>query len=156
MWKPWVQHLAGIKSSFIKTNALEVWSLDPDGYDAYWNELLNLFAEPTVDHLAIAAKANDLEFNREKSAIHWHEPERIACKLAGAEHIGEVPWLQNLPDADPPSAGDHERKRQYEDLMKQVEQLAGSELRKIKIMRAIMGLGLLVAVGLVIWYFVRR
>jgi hypothetical protein len=156
IWKQWVQHLATVKASFIKTNAVEVWSLDPKGYDKYWSELLKLFAEPSVDHLAVAAEANDMEFNKEKQAIHWKESEMIACKLAGAEHIADVPWLQDLPPPDPPSAADLERKRQYDAVMKQAEQLAGSELRKAKMIRAAIGLGLLIVLGLIIWYFVKR
>ena len=156
IWRKWVQHLGTVKSSFIKTNAVEVWSLDPKGYDKYWSDLLKLFAEPSVNHLAIAAEANDIEFNREKEAIHWQESEKIACKLAGGEHLAPVPWLQDLPPPDPPSAADLERKRQYEAVMNQAEKLAESELAKIKMVRAAAGIGFLVVLALIIWYIVKR
>ena len=156
VWKKWVQHLGTVNSSFIKTNAAEVWSLDPKGYDRYWSDLLKLFAEPSVERLAIAAEANEMEFNKEKQAIHWNESETIACKLGGAEHIAHVPWMEDLPAADPPSAADLERRKQYDALMRQAEQLADSELAKVKIVRAVIGIGLVVLIGLIIWYFLKR
>ncbi len=90
IWAQWVDHLMGVRAAYLKTSAAEVWDLDPDGYDAYWITLLRPFAEPDATHLGAAVEANGLSF--EDGAVIWEDDEETICKLAGAAHIGEVPW----------------------------------------------------------------
>ncbi|OJW20424.1 MAG: hypothetical protein BGO49_04245 [Planctomycetales bacterium 71-10] len=91
IWFSFVDHLSAVESVYLKTNAAEVWALDPDGYEGYWAKLLHLFAEPDIRSLKAAVEANDLSF--EDGSIGWDDAEETICKLAGADHIQEVPWL---------------------------------------------------------------
>lgn len=91
VWTRWVEHLLGVEADYFKTNAAEVWELDPDSYDAYWSTLLRLFSAPTAAHLRAAVEANELSY--EGGSISWDDDEETICKLAGADHIQDVPWL---------------------------------------------------------------
>jgi len=124
IWSKWVQHFSTIKSSFIKTNAAEVWSLDPKGYDKHWEDLLRFFGDPSMDRLATAVEANEMQFDKQRQAIHWQDSETIVCKLAGAPHIADVPWLRDLPPPDPPGAPDLNRQRQHDAIMDEAQQAA--------------------------------
>lgn len=91
VWTKWVKHLMASEAAYFKTDAAEVRDLDPDGYEAYWNMLLRLFAEPNPENLKAAVEANELSFD--EGSVSWDDDEETICKLAGSEHIREVPWL---------------------------------------------------------------
>lgn len=91
LWSQWVEVVCEQKSAFIKTNAAEVWNLRPADYDGYWTTLLTAFAEPSSDTLKAALMANGLRYARR--SISWDDVEETACKLAGAEHIRDLPWM---------------------------------------------------------------
>jgi len=91
VWRQWVEHISAEASPLIKTNAAEVWDLNPEGYEAYMRTLFAFFSNPTSTTLEAAVKANDLGFDNGR--IVSFDPEETACKLAGADHIREVPWL---------------------------------------------------------------
>ncbi|HTE20165.1 MAG TPA: hypothetical protein VK689_17510 [Armatimonadota bacterium] len=91
IWELWVCHLMAEGAAYFKTNAAEVWELDPDGYEAYWRTLLRPFAAPSAAHLQAAVQANGLRLIG--GVIQWDDEEETICKLAGADHIRDVPWL---------------------------------------------------------------
>lgn len=93
VWQLFVDHISAENAAFFKTNAAELWGLAPDAYEGYWGTLLRLFAEPTRATLKAAVEANDLSL--EGKSIDWDDEEETACKLAGADHIREVPWLDD-------------------------------------------------------------
>lgn len=93
VWFSFIEHLSAEEAAYFKTNAAEVWGLDPDGYDESWDTLLRLFIEPTTENLKAALKANDLSFAR--GSVSWDDEEETICKLAGADHIRDVPWLDS-------------------------------------------------------------
>lgn len=93
VWFSFVDHLSAAGSAYFKTNAAEVWGLNPDGYDQYWGTLLRLFAEPTPKNLKAALGANGLSFKG--GSVGWDDDEETICKLAGADHIRDVPWFDD-------------------------------------------------------------
>lgn len=93
VWFLFVDYLSTVESTYFKTNAAEVWNLDPDGFQQYWDTLLRPFTEPTPGNLKAAIEANGLSF--EGGSVSWDDDEETICKLAGADHIQEVPWLED-------------------------------------------------------------
>ncbi len=91
VWSAFVGHLSSTEAAYFRTDAAEVWGLEPDGYDRYWETLLRLFVQPTIENLEAALKANELSFAG--GSVGWAYEEETICKLAGAHHIREVPWL---------------------------------------------------------------
>lgn len=92
IWSLWVRHLTAETATYFKTNAAEVWGLDPDGYDAYMKTMLQAFATPSPTTVAAAIEANELTYA--DGTVSWDDDEETICKLAGADHIRDVPWLE--------------------------------------------------------------
>jgi hypothetical protein len=93
VWFSFVDFLSTMESTYFKTNTAEVWNLAPDGFQQYWETLLRPFTEPTSENLKAAIEANGLDF--EDGSVNWDEEEETICKLAGADHIRDVPWLDD-------------------------------------------------------------
>lgn len=91
LWHQFVDHLSALTSKYVKTNAAEVWGLDPEGYEGYWGKLLAAFADPTVANMKTAVEANELRYAN--GSVSWDDDDETKCKLAGADHIRNVPWL---------------------------------------------------------------
>jgi len=91
LWEQWVEFLTGQQCQFFKTNAAEVWSLDPEGYEDYWTVLLRAFEEPSAATMKAAIERNDLSYVKGK--VSWDDDEETTCKLAGADHIRHLPWV---------------------------------------------------------------
>lgn len=91
VWHQFVDHLSSQDATFLKTNAAEVWALDPEGYETYWCKLLLPFSDPTAENMKAAIEANELRYSG--SAVSCDGEEETRCKLAGANHIRKVPWL---------------------------------------------------------------
>lgn len=91
VWFSFVDHVTAAGAAYFKTNGAEVWGLNPDGYEKYWDTLLRPFAEPTPENLKAAIEANDLSF--EGGSVSWDDDEETICKLAGGDHIRPVPWI---------------------------------------------------------------
>ncbi|MDQ3421653.1 MAG: hypothetical protein M3541_23265 [Acidobacteriota bacterium] len=91
VWQQFVDHLSALQSKYVKTNGAEVWGLDPEGYEVYWGKLLAAFSEPTPANMKAAVEANDLRYAN--GAVSWDDDDETTCKLAGADHIRNVPWL---------------------------------------------------------------
>jgi len=54
LWEQWVAFLVGQSPRYFKTNADEVWGLDPDGYEDYCATLLTAFSNPSAESLKAA------------------------------------------------------------------------------------------------------
>ena len=108
IWSLWVRHLRAAAGTYFKTNAAEVWGIDADGYDVYVNTLLQAFAKPSLLTMARAVEANGLDFAN--GTVGWTDDEETICKLAGADHIRDVPWLRSSSQGnvaqEPPSVWD--------------------------------------------------
>jgi hypothetical protein len=93
VWFAFVDHLCAEEAAYFKTNAVEFWELDPDGYDEYWDTLLRFFSKPTAKSLKAALEVNDLSYVRR--SVSWDDDEETICKLAGDSHIRDVPWFDD-------------------------------------------------------------
>jgi hypothetical protein len=91
VWHQFVDHLSALESKYVKTNAAEVWGLDPEGYDGYWGKLLAAFSDPAAANMKAAVEANELRYAN--GSVSWDDDDETTCKLAGADHIRSVPWL---------------------------------------------------------------
>jgi hypothetical protein len=91
LWEQWIEFLTAQECRFFKTNAAEVWGLDPEGYEDYWAALLRAFEEPSSETMKAAIERNDLSYVKDK--VSWDDDEETTCKLAGADHIRNLPWL---------------------------------------------------------------
>ena len=91
LWEQWVDFLTAQQCRFFKTNAAEVWGLDPDGYEEYWSVLLRAFDEPSATTMEAAIERNGLSYVN--GQVSWDDDEETTCKLAGADHIRDLPWL---------------------------------------------------------------
>ena len=91
LWVQWVEFMTEQTCRFFKTNAAEVWGLDPDGYEDYWAVLLRAFEEPSAATMNAAIERNGLSYV--KGEVSWDDDEETTCKLAGADHIRDLPWL---------------------------------------------------------------
>jgi hypothetical protein len=92
LWEQWVEFMTAQECRFFKTNAAEVWGLDPDGYEDYWAVLLRAFEQPSAATMKAAVERNDLTYVNGK--VSWDDDEETTCKLAGADHIRDLPWLR--------------------------------------------------------------
>jgi hypothetical protein len=91
LWEQWVDFLTTQQCGYFKTNAAEVWDLDPDGYEDYWAVLLRAFEEPSAAAIKAAIEQNGLQYLN--GAIPWDDDVKTICKLAGADHIRDLPWM---------------------------------------------------------------
>jgi hypothetical protein len=92
LWNLWIDFLFQQEGKYFKTNAGQVWCLDPDGYETYWGKLLLAFSNPTEKNFQKAAEANDLRYM--DRGIRWDNHDATVCKLAGAEHIRDLTWFK--------------------------------------------------------------
>ncbi len=107
LWKQWIRLIDGVKAKLLKTNAAEVWALDPKGYRAYGSTLLRAFSKPSVSTMRSAVERNGLEYI--EGRIVWGDIEETLCKLAGSDHIRRLPWLNSKLDwfyNTPPEEGE--------------------------------------------------
>jgi hypothetical protein len=91
LWEQWVDFLVAQRCRFFKTNAAEVWGLHPEGFEKYLGVLLRAFAEPSAATIKAAIERNGLSYIKDQ--ISWDDNEETTCKLAGADHIRNLPWL---------------------------------------------------------------
>lgn len=91
VWRKWVGFISEQEGPLFKTNAAEVWNLGPSRYDEYWATLLRAFSKPSASTMEAASAMNWLRYV--DGAVGWDDAEETACKLAGADHIRDVPWL---------------------------------------------------------------
>lgn len=91
LWSQWSRLIAGVRTTYLKTNTVEVRALDPQGFAAYWARLLRAFSHPSVATMRAAARRNGLEYR--DGGIIWTGVEETLCKLAGADHIRRLPWF---------------------------------------------------------------
>ena len=94
LWNLWIDFLFQQEGKYFKTNAAEVWGLNPDGYESYWGTLLLAFSKPTEKNFQMAAESNDLRYM--DRGIRWDNHDATICKLAGADHIQDLPWFKGL------------------------------------------------------------
>ena len=91
LWEQWVEFIAEQECRYFKTNAAEVWGLHTKDYEQYWAVLLRAFEKPSAKTWRAAVERNGLDVA--DGEVDWDDEEVTACKLAGADHIQDLPWL---------------------------------------------------------------
>jgi hypothetical protein len=99
VWEQWVDFPLDQKSGYFKTDAAEVWDLhDPEAYEGYWSDLLRAFSDPSAATLEAALDRIELRYNKGRVSCIWddktNDNDVTLCKLAGAEHIRDLPWFK--------------------------------------------------------------
>jgi hypothetical protein len=94
IWNLWIDYLSQQDGMYFKTNTAEVWDLCTERYDSYWSTLLLAFSNPTELNFQMAAESNDLRYM--DRGIRWDNHGATICKLAGAEHIRDLPWFKGV------------------------------------------------------------